>query len=58
MPQTATLGVEFANALGAKDFDTVRVLTFLVEQQVFISEREGRIGWMRSVCSGYRPVAA
>ncbi|HTR75839.1 MAG TPA: hypothetical protein VMH33_11370 [Solirubrobacterales bacterium] len=29
---------------------------FEVEQQVFISEREGRIGWMRSVCSGYRPI--
>jgi hypothetical protein len=29
---------------------------FRVEQQVFIGEREGRIGWMRTVCSGYRPV--
>jgi hypothetical protein len=29
---------------------------FEVEQQVFIGERDGRIGWMRSVCSGYRPV--
>jgi hypothetical protein len=29
---------------------------FEVEQQVFISERDGRIGWMRSVCSGFRPV--
>jgi hypothetical protein len=30
---------------------------FEVEQQVYIAERDGRIGWMRSVCSGYRPVA-
>jgi hypothetical protein len=29
---------------------------FEVEQQVFIGERDGKIGWMRSVCSGYRPV--
>ena len=31
---------------------------FLVEQQVYIEEREGRIGWMRSVCSGFRPIEA
>ena len=30
---------------------------FEVEQQVYIGERDGRIGWMRSVCSGFRPVA-
>lgn len=29
---------------------------FEVEQQVYVAERDGRIGWMRSVCSGYRPV--
>lgn len=29
---------------------------FLVEQQVYIAERDGQIGWMRSVCSGYRPI--
>jgi hypothetical protein len=29
---------------------------FEVEQQVYIAERDGRIGWMRSVCSGFRPV--
>jgi hypothetical protein len=28
---------------------------FLVEQQAYIEEREGRIGWMRVVCSGFRP---
>ena len=29
---------------------------FLVEQQVYLAERDGRIGWMRSVCSGFRPI--
>jgi hypothetical protein len=29
---------------------------FEVEQQAYLGEREGRIGWMRTVCSGYRPV--
>lgn len=28
---------------------------FLVEQQAYLSVREGRIGWMRVLCSGYRP---
>jgi hypothetical protein len=28
---------------------------FLVEQQAYLSERDGRIGWMRVLCSGYRP---
>ena len=31
---------------------------FTVEQQVYIGERDGRIGWRRSVCSGFRPIAA
>jgi len=31
---------------------------FLVEQQAFLSAREGRIGWMRVLCSGYRPIDA
>ena len=123
MPQTATLGAEFAQALAVKDFNRVlellhpeidfRALTprrdweasdpeavisgilrqwfddsdeieglerlegdsfadrerigyrfsvrnpdghFLVEQQAYLSERDGRIGWMRVVCSGFRPV--
>lgn len=30
---------------------------FLIEQQLYISERNGKIAWMRSVCSGFRPVA-
>jgi hypothetical protein len=28
---------------------------FLVEQQAYLEAREGRIGWMRVVCSGFRP---
>ncbi len=31
--------------------------TFLVEQRLFIAGDEGRITWMRSVCSGFRPLA-
>jgi hypothetical protein len=31
---------------------------FLVEQQAYLSERDGQIGWLRVLCSGYRPVAA
>ena len=29
---------------------------FVVEQQAYLSERDGRIGWMRVLCSGFRPV--
>jgi hypothetical protein len=29
---------------------------FLVEQQAYLSARDGRIGWMRVLCSGFRPV--
>jgi hypothetical protein len=28
----------------------------LVEQQAFLAETEGRIGWLRILCSGYRPL--
>jgi hypothetical protein len=28
----------------------------LVEQQAYLSEREGQIGWLRILCSGYRPI--
>ena len=28
----------------------------LVEQQAYLSEQDGRIGWLRIMCSGYRPV--
>ena len=28
---------------------------FVVEQQAYLSERDGQIGWMRVVCSGFRP---
>jgi hypothetical protein len=30
---------------------------FVVEQQAYLSAREGRIEWMRVLCSGYRPTA-
>ena len=29
--------------------------SFLVEQQAYLSASEGRIHWMRVVCSGFRP---
>jgi hypothetical protein len=29
---------------------------FIVEQQAYYSESEGRITWMRVLCSGFRPV--
>jgi hypothetical protein len=29
---------------------------FLVEQQAYLAERDGQIGWMRVVCSGFRPL--
>jgi hypothetical protein len=29
---------------------------FAVEQQVYITPRDGQIGWMRTLCSGYRPI--
>jgi hypothetical protein len=29
---------------------------FRVEQQAYIGERDGRIGWMRTLCSGFRPI--
>ena len=28
---------------------------FVVEQQAYYTERDGRIDWMRVVCSGFRP---
>jgi hypothetical protein len=28
---------------------------FIVEQQAYLGERDGRIGWMRVMCSGFRP---
>ena len=31
---------------------------FLVEQQAYLSARDGRIGWMRVLCSGYRPASS
>jgi hypothetical protein len=29
----------------------------LVEQQAYLSARDGRIGWLRIMCSGFRPTA-
>jgi hypothetical protein len=29
---------------------------FVVEQQAYYTERDGRINWMRVLCSGFRPV--
>jgi hypothetical protein len=124
MPQTTTLGAEFASALAAKDFGRIRDLIhpeidfrgmtpnriweagdpeavisgvlrhwfeesdeiealerietdvvgdrervgyrfsvrnpdghFVVEQQAYLSERDGRIVWMRVLCSGFRAIA-
>ena len=28
---------------------------FVIEQHAYYTEREGRIGWMRLLCSGFRP---
>ena len=28
---------------------------FVIEQQIYFTEREGRIDWMRMMCSGFRP---
>jgi hypothetical protein len=29
--------------------------SFVLEQQAYLTGRDGRISWMRIVCSGYRP---
>ena len=31
---------------------------FLVEQQAYLSPRDGRIEWMRVLCSGFRPATS
>jgi hypothetical protein len=28
----------------------------LVDQQAYLSERDGQIGWLRIMCAGYRPI--
>jgi hypothetical protein len=28
----------------------------LVEQQAYLNETDGRIGWLRIMCAGYRPI--
>jgi hypothetical protein len=35
-----------------RDGDAVQ----LVEQQAYLSERDGKIGWLRIMCTGFRPV--
>lgn len=30
---------------------------FVIEQHAYYTERDGAIGWMRVLCSGFRPVA-
>ena len=34
-----------------------RDVPMIVEQQAYLTERDGLIGWMRVVCSGQRPSA-
>ena len=31
---------------------------FIVEQQAYYTERDGRISWMRVLCSGFRPYSS
>lgn len=31
--------------------------SYVVEQQAYLEERDGQIGWMRVLCSGFRPLA-
>src|SRR5581483_2121283 len=31
---------------------------YVVEQQAYLSERDGRIDWIRIVCSGFRPLVS
>jgi hypothetical protein len=61
-----TLGADFAQAFAAKDGGRVRELVHpeidfraLTPsrnwEQAYIEERDGKIGWMRVVCSGFRP---
>ena len=44
-----TVGEQFTRALAAKDFGRV------AEQQAYYSTTDGRISWMRVLCSGFRP---
>lgn len=62
---TATLGTELETLESDAFADRERVGyrfsvnnsdgRFLVEQQAYLEERDGQIGWMRVVCSGFRP---
>jgi hypothetical protein len=45
-----------ANASATGSGATTQDGDFVVEQQAYIEERDGQIGWMRVVCSGFRPL--
>jgi hypothetical protein len=57
-PATSTLGIAFAEAFAAKDYDRFRALAHVETDTLVDRERVGYrlIGWMRIVCSGFRPV--
>ena len=54
-----TLGEQFARALAAKDFGRVAELLQVDRDRVAwrfaVSTPDGRISWMRVLCSGFRP---
>lgn len=45
-----------ARSRGRTEPDLALRAADLTEQQAYLSEVDGRIGWMRVLCSGYRPV--
>jgi hypothetical protein len=49
-----TLGAEFARALAARDSSRNWDAN---DPDSVLSARDGRIDWMRLVCSGYRPAS-
>jgi hypothetical protein len=56
----SNLGADFARALA--DEDSNRILDLFHPEIVFrgmtlnyLEPRDGRIGWMRVLCAGYRP---
>jgi hypothetical protein len=56
VPQQTTIGADFARAFVEKDAERVRELLHPeVEQQAYLSTRDGQIDWIRVVCSGLRP---
>jgi hypothetical protein len=56
--QQTTLGADFARAFADKDSGRCGssfTRRSTVEQQAYLSTRDGQIDWMRVVCSGFRP---